>query len=147
MASDAFLIRPDGGVERRTTEADAAIIKGMLVRGDRIQDVSAYWGCNNGRIAETKRPYLRRSRQHPPRYKHVKPAPLSVLPPPGPPMAHAKAATIQITGVAEKFWQSLQRMERKVDQLQVQLAGFGRRVGLIEDPKMPRIGKRRPMEG
>jgi hypothetical protein len=32
--------------------ADAAIAKGMLVRGDRQHDIAAWFGVNGGRIAE-----------------------------------------------------------------------------------------------
>lgn len=34
------------------TEEDAAIVKGMLQRGDRQHDIAAYFGVNGGRIAE-----------------------------------------------------------------------------------------------
>ena len=34
------------------TEYDAAIIKGMLARGDRQHDIAAWFGVNGGRIAE-----------------------------------------------------------------------------------------------
>lgn len=34
------------------TEGDAAIIKGMLARGDRQHDIAAWFGVNGGRIAE-----------------------------------------------------------------------------------------------
>ena len=33
-------------------EEDAAIVKGMLVRGDRQHDIAAWFGVNGGRIAE-----------------------------------------------------------------------------------------------
>jgi hypothetical protein len=33
-------------------EADAAIVKGMLGRGDRQHDVAAWFGVNGGRVAE-----------------------------------------------------------------------------------------------
>ena len=32
--------------------ADAAIVKGMLARGDRQHDIAAWFGVNSGRIAE-----------------------------------------------------------------------------------------------
>ncbi|MCR9069894.1 MAG: hypothetical protein NXH79_13725 [Rhodobacteraceae bacterium] len=32
--------------------ADAALIKGMLARGDRQHDIAAWFGVNGGRIAE-----------------------------------------------------------------------------------------------
>lgn len=34
------------------TEADAAIVKGMLARKDRQHDIAAWFGVNGGRIAE-----------------------------------------------------------------------------------------------
>jgi hypothetical protein len=34
------------------TEANAAIVKGMLARGDRQHDIAAWFGVNGGRIAE-----------------------------------------------------------------------------------------------
>jgi hypothetical protein len=137
--SDAFKMTDrDTGLVRKTTPADAAVIKGQLLRGDVQADIAALWGTNSGRICETNRGQ---------RYADIEPAPPSSLPPPGPPIVRATAATIQVTGVAVKFWESLQRVEQKLDQVQTQLAGFGRRVGLIENPKTPRIGRRRPMEG
>lgn len=37
---------------RILTAQDAAIVKGMLARGDRQHDVAAYFGVNSARIAE-----------------------------------------------------------------------------------------------
>jgi hypothetical protein len=36
------------------TAADAALIRGMIVRGDRHHDIAAFFGVNQGRIAEIK---------------------------------------------------------------------------------------------
>ena len=36
----------------KLTEADAALVKGMLLRGDRQHDIAAWFGVNGGRIAE-----------------------------------------------------------------------------------------------
>lgn len=33
-------------------DADAAVVKGMLARGDRQHDIAAWFGVNGGRIAE-----------------------------------------------------------------------------------------------
>lgn len=41
---------PSSGIS--LTEADAAVVKGMLARGDRQHDVAAWFGVNGGRIAE-----------------------------------------------------------------------------------------------
>jgi hypothetical protein len=56
-------------------EEDAAIIKGMLARGDRQHDIAAWFGVNGGRIAEIA------SAQ---RFGHVEAASANNLPPPGP---------------------------------------------------------------
>ncbi|MBV8647852.1 hypothetical protein [Paludibacterium sp.] len=37
---------------RRLNEKDAALVKGMLSRGDRHHDIAAWFGVNQGRIAE-----------------------------------------------------------------------------------------------
>lgn len=34
------------------TEAEAAIAKGMILRGDRQHDIAAWFGVNSGRIAD-----------------------------------------------------------------------------------------------
>ena len=36
------------------TEQDAALIRGMIDRGDRHHDIAAFFGVNQGRIAEIK---------------------------------------------------------------------------------------------
>lgn len=41
---------PNSGVT--LTHVDAAIVKGMLLRGDRQHDIAAWFGVNSGRIAE-----------------------------------------------------------------------------------------------
>ncbi|OWV72202.1 hypothetical protein ATY77_11835 [Rhizobium sp. R634] len=36
------------------SESDASLIKGMIDRGDRHHDIAAFFGLNQGRIAEIK---------------------------------------------------------------------------------------------
>lgn len=36
----------------RLTKAEAAIVKGMLIRGDRQHDIASWFGVNGGRIGE-----------------------------------------------------------------------------------------------
>jgi hypothetical protein len=58
------------------TREDAALVKGMLQRGDIQSEIAAYFGgANSGRISEINTGQ---------RFADVKPAPLSALPPPGP---------------------------------------------------------------
>lgn len=57
------------------TRADAALVKGMLARGDRQHDIAAYFGVNGGRIAEIATGQ---------RYRDVAAAPANELPPAGP---------------------------------------------------------------
>lgn len=56
-------------------ETDAAIVKGMLARGDRQHDVAAWFGVNGGRIGEVATGR---------KFGSVQPANPSLLPPPGP---------------------------------------------------------------
>ena len=44
--------KKQGGGERQLSERDASIIKAMLRRGDKQQDIAAWFGVNIGRIAE-----------------------------------------------------------------------------------------------
>jgi hypothetical protein len=57
------------------TVRDAALIKGMLARGDRQHDIAAWFGVNAGRVAEVAKGY---------RFSEVEAAPLAWLPPSGP---------------------------------------------------------------
>lgn len=63
--------------ELKLTEEDAAIIKGMLARGDKQQWIVAWFGgdFNSGRMAEINTGQ---------RFANVAPAPRSKLPPIGP---------------------------------------------------------------
>ena len=60
---------------RRLTPADASIITGMIARGDRHHDIAAWFGVNQGRIAEVNGEAV---------YADVPTAPAQSLPPPGP---------------------------------------------------------------
>lgn len=62
-------------------ETDAAIVKGMLLRGDRQHDVAAWFGVNGGRIAEVAAGKL---------FGWVHPT-FDDLPPPGPYMLGRRA--------------------------------------------------------
>ena len=59
----------------RLTRADIPLVLGMQARGDRDHDIAAWFGVNQGRIAEAKDG----------RYSHITPAPTQALPPKGPP--------------------------------------------------------------
>lgn len=57
------------------TEHDASVIKGMILRGDHSQDIAAWFGVNQGRIAEIKKGD---------RFPGIAPIPTGELPPSGP---------------------------------------------------------------
>lgn len=59
----------------RLDENDAAIVKGMLARGDRQHDIAAWFGVNGGRIGEISTGA---------KFSVVKPAEPADLPPEGP---------------------------------------------------------------
>ena len=56
----------------RLDAADAALVKGMIARGDLQSDIAAYFRTNPGRISE-----INTGRK----YAHIPPAPPSTLPP------------------------------------------------------------------
>jgi hypothetical protein len=60
---------------RSLTVEDAALIRGMIRRGDRHHDIAAFFGVNQGRIAEVKDGS---------RFPGVPPADADELPPKGP---------------------------------------------------------------
>ncbi len=59
----------------RLDELDAALVKGMIIRGDRHHDIAAWFGVNQGRVADVKNGDL---------FPDVEPADESNLPPVGP---------------------------------------------------------------
>jgi hypothetical protein len=73
---------------------DAALIKGMLLRGDRQHDIAAWFGVNGGRVAEIATGY---------RFGEVPAVSLGMLPPAGPyPKARDALAAINALAVAKK---------------------------------------------
>lgn len=56
-------------------QRDAAVVKGMLARGDRQHDIAAWFGVNGGRVAEIANST---------KYPDVEPAKEEELPPAGP---------------------------------------------------------------
>lgn len=59
----------------RLTSKDIPVLLGMVARGDRDHDIAAWFGVNQGRIAEAKEG----------KYGLPSAAPASALPPKGPP--------------------------------------------------------------
>ena len=68
------------------TARDAAVVKAMIIRGDRQHDIAAWFGVNGGRIAE-----IATGR----RFGNIDPAPNASLPPPGP-YPNGRDATIAL---------------------------------------------------
>lgn len=68
----AYRVRSSG---IHLNERDAAIVKGMLARGDRQHDIAAWFGVNGGRIAEIATGQ---------KFRAVAPNVEANLPPPGP---------------------------------------------------------------
>ncbi|HEU0217792.1 MAG TPA: hypothetical protein VFQ90_14135 [Stellaceae bacterium] len=76
------------------TADNAALIKGMLRRGDRQHDIAAWFGVNGGRIAEIATGC---------RFAELQPAAGDRLPPPGPyPKARQAVAAIEALAAAKK---------------------------------------------
>jgi hypothetical protein len=136
------------------TEHDAALIKGMLARGDKQQDIAAWFGVNSGRVAETRKGQ---------RFALVPPAPPHLLPPPGPyrlgpaseePTGNVTAQEVRavLSAFEERIAAELARMtaerrqtNEKVDLLMRQQRELRVLLGALERPQTPRIGRRRPL--
>lgn len=89
---------------RRLTEHDAALVKGMIVRGDRHHDVAAWFGVNQGRIAEVNGGAL---------YPDVEPAADRELPPTGP-YSSGRAADAAIKSL-EAASEALAQSQAQID--------------------------------
>lgn len=91
---------PSSGVS--LTDADAAIAKGMLNRGDRQHDIAAWFGVNGGRIAELASGKL---------FWWVRPAPVDhSLPPAGPyPCGRDATAALNALAAAEVALEAARR--------------------------------------
>ena len=76
---------------QKLTEKDASLVKGMLLRGDRHHDIAAWFGVNQGRIAEINNGE---------KYGGVSPADPSILPPKGP-YSSGRAAYEAISALEE----------------------------------------------
>lgn len=75
------------------SQSDAAIVKGMLNRGDRQHDIAAWFGVNGGRVAEIATGY---------RFARVISATRDQLPPPGPyPAGRVAVAAISALSTAK----------------------------------------------
>lgn len=70
---------------------EVAIVRGMLFRGDKQQDIAAYFGVNSARINDVKQGLVR---------AHIEAATPATLPPPGPYMAGRSALRAKETLIA-----------------------------------------------
>lgn len=64
--------QPMKNYQSRLTAAEAALVKGMIARGDLQSDIAAYFRTNSGRISEINTGQ---------KFPEVRPAPPSALPP------------------------------------------------------------------
>ncbi|RAK63317.1 hypothetical protein DJ019_16435 [Phenylobacterium kunshanense] len=91
---------PSSGIS--LDDEDAALVKGMLRRGDRQHDIAAWFGVNGGRIGEIAAGY---------KFRHVDPAAPDLLPPPGPYLSGREAAAfVQALEAARHALDAAERM-------------------------------------
>ena len=81
---------------------DAAVVKGMRLRGDRQHDIAAWFGVNPGRIAEVLNGHL---------FQDVAPAAAAALPPVGP--YHSGRAAAEAVQALEEARAAIAQAERK----------------------------------
>lgn len=85
------------------TNRDAAIVLGMIARGDRHHDIAAWFGVNQGRIAEVQNGS----------HGSIAAAPSDQLPPKGPPGVKGK----RFRGSVVKALEMLERSEISLEEL------------------------------
>lgn len=90
---------------RRLSLEDASLVKGMIARGDRHHDIAAWFGVNQGRIAEVNDGHL-----HP----TAPTASADQLPPPEP-YSLGQAAHIAFTAL-EEAKRALETAAKNIDQ-------------------------------
>jgi hypothetical protein len=96
------------------TPSDAPLIMGMVARGDRDHDIAAWFGVNQGRIAEVKDGS---------KFGHVAAAAASELPPKGAPGMKGR----QLRGLAEMALNELKDhndIAGAISTLQVAIAAY-----------------------
>ncbi len=74
--------------------ADAPIVLGMIARGDRDHDIAAWFGVNQGRVADVKDGR---------KFSSATAAPTRELPPSGPPGIKGKRLRASIANVIEAW--------------------------------------------
>jgi hypothetical protein len=90
---------------------DAALIKGMLDRGDRQHDIAAWFGVNGGRVAEIAVGA---------RFAEVQTAKSEELPPPGPyPKAAEALAAIESLALAKSTLAAAENTLRRLYQSKI----------------------------
>lgn len=104
----ALRAQPSG---HRLTDGDASLVKGMVKRGDRHHDIAAWFGVNQGRIAEVKRGDL---------FPAAIEAPPAQLPPPGP-YSSGRAAHKAVTALNDAkttLQRALDNIQEALDEIQ-----------------------------
>jgi hypothetical protein len=91
---------------RRLSHDDASIVLGMVARGDRHHDIAAWFGVNQGRVAEVIAGDL-----HP----GTSAAPAGSLPPPGP-YTSGRSAHKAITAL-EEAKETLENAAKSIEQV------------------------------
>ncbi len=127
---------------------DASIVKGMLARGDKQQDIAAFFGCNPARVNDIKKNR---------RFPEVEAAPDHILPPSGtlrptPDTTVAEAVREVLVDFSKQLVRELataaherRQTNEKLDLLMRQQAELRRDLGALERPLSPRPTRRKPM--
>lgn len=91
------------------TDTDAAIVKGMIVRGDRQHDIAAWFGVNGGRIGEISSGHA---------FANISPQ-SNNLPPPGPYLTGQQVsnAKSQLSDVRNRLSDLLDEVDRQISNL------------------------------
>ena len=96
------------------TDRDVPIVLGMIARGDRKHDIAAWFGVNQGRIADAENG----------RYGGGATAPADKLPPKGPPGIKGRALRETVENVVERHVDGNIDVDTLLDRLMEAIAKY-----------------------
>lgn len=98
----------------KLSQADVAVVFGMQKRGDRDHDIAAWFGVNQGRVAEAKDG----------KFGNAQPAPPNELPPKGPPGVKGRRLRASLNKILATAKDSPNKMGQVVTAIEAAIAKY-----------------------
>jgi hypothetical protein len=98
----------------KLSQADVALVFGMQKRGDRDHDIAAWFGVNQGRVAEAKDG----------KYGKAQAAPTNQLPPKGPPGVKGRRLRASLNKILATAKEDHSKMSQVIEALEAAIAKY-----------------------